>query len=107
MHQSRRLDDLAAEHRTDALMPEADAEDWYPGTEPAHNFIADSGVSRAARPGRDANPPRSKGLNFCDGDFVIPPHDHLAFQLPEILDEVVGEGIVVIDDEDLIHSSPG
>ena len=38
-----------------------------------------------------------------DGNLVVALHEQVGTEFAEILDEVVGEGIVVIDDED--HAS--
>ena len=38
-------------------------------------------------------------LDLVDGDLVVSLDHHLDAELAEILDEVVGEGVVVIDDE--------
>jgi hypothetical protein len=35
-----------------------------------------------------------------DGNFVVPLHDNIDIELAEDLDEIVGERIVVIDDEE-------
>ena len=38
--------------------------------------------------------------DFVDADRVVAPDDDLGAELAEVLDEVVGEGVVVVDDED-------
>src|SRR5947207_2314922 len=39
-------------------------------------------------------------LDFLHGDPVIAVHRHFSAQLTEILHEVVGEGVVIIENED-------
>src|ERR1700687_5474424 len=36
---------------------------------------------------------------LIDSDLIVPLHDRLLAELAEILDEVIGEGIVVVEDE--------
>ncbi len=38
--------------------------------------------------------------DFVEGDFVVALHQHLRAEFAEVLDEVVGEGVVVIEDEE-------
>ena len=40
-------------------------------------------------------------LDLVDGDHVVAQHLHLRAELAEVLDEVVGEGVVVIEDESM------
>src|SRR6266404_2019612 len=107
VHQSRRLNNLAAEHRADALMAETNAKDRRSRTESANHFVADPGILGPAGTGRDADAFRTKRLDFSDRDLVIPLHYDVAIQHAEMLDEIVGKRIVIIDDQDLIHHSPG
>ena len=53
------------------------------------------------RSGRDDDAVGAEGLDFSEGDFVVAADFDLGAQFSEILDEVVGEGIVVVEDEDL------
>lgn len=107
MHQSPRRKDLAAENRANALMAETNSEDWRFSSEHANNFIADAGIPWPAGTWRNANAVGRQSFNLRDRDFVISLHDHVAAEHPEVLGEVVGERIVIIDDQDLIHRSPG
>ncbi len=43
---------------------------------------------------------RSEPLGGIGVDLVVPADDHLGTQLLEEVDEVVGEGVVVVDEED-------
>ena len=42
-------------------------------------------------------------MNVVEIDFIIPLDDHLDPTLPKVLDQVVGEGIKVVNDKD--HTS--
>ncbi len=91
----------------DALMTQADTQDGYRRSKPPHDVIADSGVLRATWAWRNADAFGCERVDLGDRDFVVSLHNNLATQDPEILDEVVGKRVVVIDDQDPIHRSPG
>jgi hypothetical protein len=61
---------------------------------------ADSGFLRGAGAGREENALRVHGFDFHYGELVVAADYHLGSQFPQILDEVIGEGIVVVEDED-------
>lgn len=100
VHEPVGPDDIAAEHFADALVPEADAEERNRGSEGPDDISADSGLGRGAGSGRDTNPLGRLLANLIERDAVVPMHFHRGPQLSEILDEVVGERIVVVDDEE-------
>ena len=58
---------------------------------------ADPGLVRRAGAGGDDDATRFKGGNLVDGDLVVAMNLHLGTQLAEILHEVVGETVVVVD----------
>lgn len=41
-----------------------------------------------------------QGEGFFDGDFIVAADIHARPQIPQILDEVVGEAVVIVDEED-------
>ena len=45
--------------------------------------------------------------DLVDRDFVIPLHQHVGAELTEVLHEVVGEAVVVVDDEDHARRADG
>src|SRR5690348_3629995 len=87
--------DLATEHLADALMTEAHAEDRHLAAERADGVVGDACVVRRARTwgDHDAVEPRQ----LVHGDLVIAEHLRLGAELGHVLDEVVGEGVVVVD----------
>src|SRR6478672_5106685 len=99
MHENRRAHDVAAKDLRDALMAKTNAENWNVGAEFHDQLRADPGVLGSARSGRDADAIRLQRARFFRSDLVIAFHQDLGAELAEILDEVVGERIVVIDDE--------
>ena len=86
----------------DALMAQADAHDGKGRPEAADEVGADAGLVRGSRTGGDDDSPRTGRRHLVDRDGVVSSHDHLCPQLAEILHQVVGEGVVVVDD----HQGP-
>ncbi len=99
VHETVRADDIAAVHLSDALVSEADAKDRDFAAEMPDRFAADSRFRRRAWTRRNHDAFRSERCDFRNRDLVIPPHDDIRSQFAKVLDEVVGERIVVIDDE--------
>ena len=80
-------------------MPEADAQDRELAGQLAHHGQADAGRLRAPGAGRDHH---GVGLGPADGldvDGVVAMDDRLGAKLPELLDEVVDERVVIVDDQ--------
>ena len=59
----------------------------------------DSGFLRRARAGREHDPFRTHGLHLGGRDLVIAPHFDLRPQFAQILHQVVGERIVIVENE--------
>ncbi len=93
----RRADDFAAERGTNGLMAEANTKDGKFAGEALDQLDRDARFLRRARTRRNHDAFRFAADNFFDGDFVVAMHFDLATQLAEILGEVVGEGIVVVE----------
>src|SRR5688572_22750572 len=70
------------------------------------DVIADPAFARRARAGRDDNVGRSKVFDLLDAHLVVAEHlDRPArIDLAELLDKVVGERVVIIDQDD--HCRP-
>src|SRR5688572_6558646 len=80
-------------------MAETNAENRLLRPKPANEFVANARVLGPARARRDTDPLRVQGFEFGDGGFVVPFHGHVATEHAEVLDEIVGKRIVVIDDQ--------
>ena len=103
VHEARGANDVAPVNLTDALVAEAHAEDGnFPAEMPNH-IATDTGIGRSAWPGGDDDFFGSKLFDVGNGNLVVALHKKLRTKFAEILNEVVGERIVVIDDED--HAS--
>ena len=100
MHQFPGPHHLPAVNLSDRLMPEADPEDRKLASEGLDYLAGNARLVGRAGPRRNANPRRLQVPQFLHRDGIIPKHFHLRTQLPEILHEVVGEGVVVIDDNE-------
>src|ERR1700719_1347697 len=80
-------------------MAEADAQDWELAGKLANQVDADSGVLRRARPGRNHDAFRLAPRDFLDGNFVVTMDLDVAAQLAEILRQVIGKRIVVVEQQ--------
>src|SRR5207244_11774264 len=88
----------------DRLVHEAYAQDRRPPGEVADQLRRDPRLLRRTRPGRDDDPLRPQRLHLRHADLVVPPHLHRRPQLAQVLVEVVGERVVVIEQQD--HRAP-
>ena len=97
VHDGRRPDHPPPEDLPDALVAEADAEDRHPPGEAEDHLVGDAGVLRPARARRDEDGVGGEGLDAVEGEGVVAVHDRLGAELPEVLDQVVDERVVVVD----------
>ena len=100
MHQPPGAHNLAAEHFPYRLVPQTHAEDRDARAEFADDGLADTRFRRGAGSGRDADAFGPEGGESLDGDLIVATHHRLRAEFAEILDEVVGERVVVIEDEE-------
>src|SRR3954468_18336940 len=104
MHQPFGADDFSAKDLANALMTEANPEDGRLFSQFTNDLLAPAGVFRPAWAGRDTNPVWGQLADLSKCDLVVPFHRHLRAELSKVLDEIIGERVVVIDDED-VHFS--
>ena len=100
MHQSLRADDGAAINLDERLMPEADAENRYPAGEGADHVLRHPGLGWDTGPRGDAQVRRLNLESCLDRDLVVPVHAHVCTEHKKGLHQVVGERIVVVDQEE-------
>ena len=91
---------LATESLDDRLVAEADPERRRRRAEDEDQLDRDAGVDRPPWARRDDEAVGSELARLGDGQVVAAPDDDLGAQLLEQVDEVVGERVVVVDDED-------
>ena len=108
MHEMFCADDFTSKNLTDGLVAKADSEDGNGLlgvlAKLANDIAADSGLVRRAWAWGNTDPIRGKLADFVDAHGIIANHLHFRTQLAEILYEVVGEGVVVIDYEEHLNS---
>ena len=100
VHRHRRPHHVAAEHLADRLMAEADAEHRNGRRGLRDEVEADAGLVGGARPRRQHDGVGIGGHDFGGGDLVVAMDGDLGAQLAEIVDEVEGEAVVVVDEDD-------
>src|ERR1700674_1075931 len=91
------MDDLAAEALADALVTEAYAEDRDLTGEALNERNRNARFVGRARSGRDDDEPAAQGGALGKADFIVAMNRDFLPQLAEILDEVVGERVVIVD----------
>ena len=97
VHEFLGRDDLAAERLPYALMSETHAEQWDLAGERLDHIEGNPGFVRIAGTGRYDDSCRCEFLDLGRRNLVIAMHAHVGAELAEILDEVVGKRIVVVD----------
>ena len=103
MHKAGGADDVATVNLADALMAEAHAEYGNFSAEMPNHIATDTGIGGRAGPGGNDDFFGSELLDVGNGNLVVTLHKELRTKFAKVLNEVVGERIVVIDDED--HAS--
>jgi hypothetical protein len=97
MHQALSADDVPAVRFGYALMTEANAENRNLLTEAQNDFLTDTSFAWRAGAWRNADVLWSYRCDFINRDFIVAFDQNIAAKLAEILREVVGERIVVVD----------
>lgn len=95
--------DRSAEHLTDALMPEADTKQRALARRVFDQCIGDASVGGSAGTRADEDAVWFERVYAFEVDLVIAANDRRCAELPDVLDEVVYEGVVVVDDKDRRH----
>src|ERR1039457_2202831 len=103
MHQAWRAIDVASKCLAHALLAEAHAENRQLPCEILENRKRDSRFFRRAGAGRYDYRVGMKRAHSRDIDHVVTLHRDVGAELAEVLHEVVGERIVVIDHQNFRH----
>ncbi|MNH25994.1 hypothetical protein D3C79_860220 [compost metagenome] len=88
---------ITTEGLANGLVAQAYAEDRQLAGKVLDGLQRHTGFSRGARAGGDDNALGVQGFDLGDGQFVIANDLDLCTQLAEVLHDVVGEGVVVVD----------
>src|SRR6266566_1771069 len=96
----RRPDDSPSERRPDRLMPQANPKNRKLRGETLDEFHGNACLLRRAWARRNHDLLRLAAGNLFHGNLVVAMHLHLAAQLAEILRQVVGKRVVVVEQQD-------
>ena len=99
MHDSLSSDYASAKNFSDALVAQTDAQDGHLSAELSNDVIRNARLFWCAGAWRDHNPLWFEALDFGYRDLVITVDDGFRPEPPKVLDEIVGEGIIIIDHE--------
>src|SRR5215472_3491292 len=91
MHQPRSAHDFSAVCFGDALMSQANTQNWSLGAKRQNDVFTDPRLARCARAWRNANTLGGQCVNFLQRNRVISLNDKLTSKLAEILREVVSK----------------
>ena len=97
VHLHLRPHDLAAQRRADRLVAQADAEQRQLAGEVADGLDADARLGRRAGAGRQHQMVGPQVGDALHRDLVIAEHAHVLAEFTEVLHQVVGEAVVVVD----------
>src|SRR5438876_12131574 len=92
-----------AECLADRLVAETHAQDRYLPGQRLDQRHQDTGFPRRARAGREHGRRGLEGEHLLYGQRVVAVHHRLRAELAEQLDEVVGERVVVVEDEEHVR----
>ena len=104
VHHVLRAADAPAEGLPDRLVAKAYAEDRYLPGEALNQRHANAGLVRRAGTRRDDDRLRFPRRDFCERNRIVAMDVHIRTELAQILDEVVGEAVVVVDHQK--HGGP-
>ena len=101
VHQPGGGDDPAAEMLPDRLVAEADSEQRAPRLGACrHELERNAGIVGRSGPRRDQEALGRARHRFAGRELIVPPHEDLGAELAQIMDDVPGEAVVVVEDED-------
>src|SRR5262245_59313127 len=97
MHNAAGAYDLAAIGFNDGLVSQADAEDGDGAAPAPDEWDRDAGFSWCAGAGGDHDGFRCERIDILDGDGVVSFDAHVLSKLAQVLNDIEGEGIVVVE----------
>jgi len=84
----------------DALMAQANPQERQTRPEGADDVVGQAGFARRTRPGRNEDALRVELADLVNGNLVVAADFQGYLHLAQILDEIVGERIVIVYDQD-------
>src|SRR5687767_3167452 len=103
----RHADHLGAVCHPDGLVAETDAEDRHRWSQLTHQLHADARLLGTRGTGRDDDRVGPLGRHLGHGELVVAGYGRLRADPAEQLDQVEGERVVVVQDEDALTAHPG
>lgn len=97
VHEARGSHDRSPEDLPDRLMAQTHSQDGDFRSQLPDDIRADPRIRRRSWTGRKDDSLEVRDIDFGETDPIVPKDLHLDSEFPEILDEVVCEGIVVVD----------
>lgn len=98
MHRAASPNGAATKCLAQTLVAETDPQHGNPtGTESTEGIDADTGFHGRTRPWRHHDALRNQLFDFAFGELVVADHDRVRAECAQVLDEVEGEGVVVVD----------
>lgn len=99
MHEARCSDDGFVVNLGHTLMPQADPQNWYEGSEFTDDFLGDSCFVGSARAWRNDDSIGFELANLINGSLVVASNSNIETRVDftEPLDEVIREGVVIVD----------
>src|ERR1700675_3732762 len=99
VHEMGGANHASAEGFANRLVPETDSQHWNFSREMPDQIDADARLMRRARTGGDDKPLGPHVLDLTHGHLIVTANLDLGAQFPDVLDQVVGERIVVLEYE--------
>jgi len=106
MDGDRRTHHVAAEGFADALMAETDAEQRHGLRGRCHEIEADAGLARRAGARRQDDCVGLGGHHRGDGHLIVAMNGHGRAERAQIMHQVPGETVVIVDQRDGRHVGP-
>ena len=99
MHDVRCPNDVSPKGLADCLMPQTHTQNRRGSGEVADQFDADAGFVGSTRTGRNDDLLGMHVVNLLDRDLVVAAYFDVRTQLSDVLDQVIGKRIVIVENE--------
>ena len=106
VHQLLGVDDLATKRLADALVAQTHAKDGNLAGKALDGGHRHTGFQRRARAGGNHQVLRRQAGDIVQADFVVTEHLHILPQFAEVLHQVVGEGVIIVDHQQHVWRIP-
>ena len=105
VHELLCVDDRRAVCGTDRLMSEADAENRDLAAELLYDFDDDACILRTPRAGGEDDLRRGELFDLRNGHLIIPDDFDLICEFAEILIEIIGKAVIIINQQNHLSAS--